>query len=732
MLNKKRFRNKVISVITALIVCVMQISFLFNIPVSASAPASSYSLLFEDHFSGTSLNTNNWVCRTGDVFGGINRQENVWVGSDSDSNTNLHMDFKYEDFNNDGTAEYTGGGVISRKNFGYGYYEVRAKLYGASKGLHQSFWTMGTSNSVDVNSGLAPANNQVLEIDGFEVDSATPNTIGTNSHYYIPSHVSNGSANHSIDTTNWFVMGYEWLPGRINFYINNSLVRTITLSQYYAPQNVWLTALATVTGFGGAVPPNAGAQMQVDYFRFYGKKTEGNLIGNNGFEYSYSTPNDQNPIGWIETGDNTESSYINTDYYDGGYSLKHSSAASYNVTTKQILNYIPNSNYKLTAWVKSSGGQTEATMKATGYGGTDLSVNIPELGTWTQITIDNINVTNNNAVISFVSNAAASQWILVDKVEFIDKSEFLPETIVLDNGDSGYTEYGTWYNSGLLGYLGSSTRYGATVLGNYAKWTPTIKKAGEYDVYIYKVVNASNSDPNAIIEVADMNGYTTTYLDYTTGSSGWVYLGKYNFNAGTAGYIKNTLNTSLKYPRADSVKLVPRQIFVDKFEAGYANFTTSNGSWSISEWNGSNTLDQSSASSEGYAYAGDISWNNYDFEATIVPTYNTGFIGLLGRYQDSNNFYHFRFNKTGNTVDLVKKVNGSWTTLGSQSFTATTNTAYVMKMEFDGSSIKCYVDGFLKFNVTDSSLSSGRIGFRAYNTSGKFDNISVLSNNQLS
>lgn len=166
-------------------------------------------MAFEEHFSGTSLDATNWFYRTGDAWGGTNRAENVWVEADADGNSNLHIDFKYEDINNDGTSEYTGGGIISRKNFVYGYYEVRAKLYGATKGLHQSFWTMGTSNSSDVNNGLMPAKNQVLEMDGFEVDSTSSGTLSTNSHYYIPTHVSNGSANHSIYTTNWFVMGYE-------------------------------------------------------------------------------------------------------------------------------------------------------------------------------------------------------------------------------------------------------------------------------------------------------------------------------------------------------------------------------------------------------------------------------------------------------------------------------------------------------------------------------------------
>lgn len=45
----------------------------------------------------------------------------------------------------------------------------------------------------------------------------------------------------------------------------------------------------------------------------------------------------------------------------------------------------------------------------------------------------------------------------------------------------------------------------------------------------------------------------TQYSDYSTGTIGWVNLGRYNFKAGTDGYLRNLLNTKEKCARADAV-----------------------------------------------------------------------------------------------------------------------------------------------------------------------------------
>ena len=399
--------------------------------VAFAAPSSSsFTLLYEDNFDGTSLDTGDWVYReTGLYAGGYNRRQNVSV-----SGGLLHIAFKKEDINGDGVAnEYTGGGIITAQNFGYGYYEARVKLAGGVNGFHQSFWQMGlpfgdgAAPGYDalINSGVLPYFNRTIEIDGFEQNSNNAGYAASNGHYYLPAVSHIGAQSHSVDTTSWFVMGYEWLPGQVKFYVNGNLVRTMSFSTLYGQSNFWLSGLANskYSGTLGNVP--AGTEMQVDYFRFYASNQIGvNRITNGGFEYNNSSMDLNYPMGWLEYAATDSSKVFKDATYarTGAAVLWHTNTSSnYTVTTKQNVESIPNGTYKLTAWIKSSGGQTSALMRVLNHGGTEMITSIPTSAGWTQITIDDISVTSNKALIAFSSVALAGQWIKVDDVVFAQK-----------------------------------------------------------------------------------------------------------------------------------------------------------------------------------------------------------------------------------------------------------------------------------------------------------------------
>lgn len=522
-------------------------------------PSQNYTLSFYEDFDGNKLNTSEWNYRTDKKLGGVNLPQNVRV-----QDSKLFIDFKYEDYDSDGTYDYTGGGILSKRNFGYGYYEVKAKLYGGSAGFHQSFWTCGSADPYDVANGITPALNTATEIDGFEVDSIRPSRPYQTVHDW-----SMGSENHvaysggitPIDTTQWFTAGYEWLPGKVNFYYNGILSASVSFDEAYMPQTVWLTGLPTPESetWGGATPPPEGAAMQVEYFKYYSTKVNATISGNSSFEYQQvsSASEDtaaiaQRPRGWIETGDDTASYVTQSDARTGSCSLLHSSSSDYSVTTKENLTNIPNGTYDLTAWVKSSGGQTQAVMKAGGFGGTDSTVQIPATNTWTQISIPNIEVTNHSLSIQFISDASANQWILVDDVELFEKPVLTSTgSILIDNGDSGYTEQGSWLTSNLKGYQNSSARY-STAVGDYAQWTPNIQTNQNYEVYLYRIIH-SNSDTNAQISVNHADGISEQSIDFTQGNEGWYYLGTYPLEAGS--YVRNTASDYAS--RADAVVFIP-------------------------------------------------------------------------------------------------------------------------------------------------------------------------------
>lgn len=120
----------------------------------------------------------------------------------------------------------------------------------------------------------------------------------------------------------------------------------------------------------------------------------------------------------------------------------------------------------------------------------------------------------------------------------------------------GYSETGTWSDSTLTGWtVASPTRYSACgVAGNTATWRPNLRAAGSYQVFYYKVA-ASNSDPATRLDVTHDGTVSTTTVNGTSGSSGWVSLGTYSFPSGTSGSVKLTSSGS-GCARADAVRFL--------------------------------------------------------------------------------------------------------------------------------------------------------------------------------
>jgi hypothetical protein len=81
----------------------------------------------------------------------------------------------------------------------------------------------------------------------------------------------------------------------------------------------------------------------------------------------------------------------------------------------------------------------------------------------------------------------------------------------------------------------------------------------------------------------------------------------------------------------------------------------------------------------------------------------------------ADTFYWFRHNPSTNNWELIKRVAGANTTLGTFNDTGfTTGVTRVGKLSAVGTAIKCYVDGTQQISVTDSAISSaGKAGVLA-------------------
>lgn len=89
-------------------------------------------------------------------------------------------------------------------------------------------------------------------------------------------------------------------------------------------------------------------------------------------------------------------------------------AVSGNKTVYQALS-VPNGTYRLSVWVKSSGGQSKCNLYAKGFGGKDMTAALNSaMPQWTQKKIEGIKVTGGKIEFGISQTGTASQWINAD------------------------------------------------------------------------------------------------------------------------------------------------------------------------------------------------------------------------------------------------------------------------------------------------------------------------------
>jgi beta-glucanase (GH16 family) len=111
-----------------------------------STPSAKYVLQWSDNFAGGVLDVTKWNYRTGGHMNVALRQQH-FAGQ-----------------------EFTGGGIVSKASFRYGYFQVKAKTT-TNPGWHSAFWMFAGSGATTYASGA------FTEIDDFEIDSGAPDVI---------------------------------------------------------------------------------------------------------------------------------------------------------------------------------------------------------------------------------------------------------------------------------------------------------------------------------------------------------------------------------------------------------------------------------------------------------------------------------------------------------------------------------------------------------------------------
>lgn len=239
--------------------------------VEDSSSLVDYQLAWADEFEGRALDRERWDYRTDRKHWSAQKPENIEV-----SGGTLKLHLRKEDA---GDKRYTGGGVISKAAFRYGFYEARLKVPPGA-GWHTSFWMMRHGGK----GGTGP-NGARQEIDVIENDSIRKTSYGVNVHRWGDGHVAFGGR--SVRTpdlsADFHVFGCEFTPTTVKFFFDGRLVQTVdvtravkrdgtTLAFPHGDQNVWLTSIASHLGGTKAVDDALlPAVAEFDYVRFFSR-----------------------------------------------------------------------------------------------------------------------------------------------------------------------------------------------------------------------------------------------------------------------------------------------------------------------------------------------------------------------------------------------------------------------------------------------------------------------------
>jgi hypothetical protein len=392
---KKKLAHLVILVIT------------INLYAQNPPPNKGYELLYEDNFDGDTLNTNDWAYRVGRRTGGgyingVNLKKNVNLKDGA-----LRIAVKHEII--DGQYENTGGGVISKLNFGYGYYECLSKPFMAGTGVHTSFWQASSLRE----------NNNIFEIDSYEIDSKSK--MGCNNLYVhlktkearVP-WVHRAQVPYVADKDGWILDAYEYTPNGVIFYDDGKIVAKAEWEGLTAQQAIWLTALNGVGKVDTAALPG---ESLFKYFRYYAKDYPGiNLLPNGNFEYNQDAVNSNKPIAWTPSGDTSSINIVKGNSARDQYKLKISSDKNFDASIQQKLEFIRNGEYILTAKVRSSCKVGTAKMSLNGI---EYEVLIPKTKKWKHIELNGVKISNNEAIISITAKGGPDDWIEIDDINFM-------------------------------------------------------------------------------------------------------------------------------------------------------------------------------------------------------------------------------------------------------------------------------------------------------------------------
>lgn len=232
---------------------------------------TTFSLVWSDEFTGTTLNRNNWNVEVNDFGGGNNelqyytdRPDNIQI-----TGGQLNLIAKRENY---GTRQYTSGRINSSGLAGvlYGRISVRARIP-VGQGIWPAAWMLPTDWAYGgwPNSG---------EIDIMEALGHEPNKVYGTIHYANPNYTYN-SRSYTKPSGNFsdgfHVYEVAWTPTRINFLVDSVQIHSIPFQGRPFDRRFHMVLNLAVGGNWPGSPNGTTvfpATYSIDYVRMYGSQ----------------------------------------------------------------------------------------------------------------------------------------------------------------------------------------------------------------------------------------------------------------------------------------------------------------------------------------------------------------------------------------------------------------------------------------------------------------------------
>lgn len=246
-----------------------------------------WTLVFSDEFNGTSLDTSKWITCYDDYYNttydgctNSGNSERQWYKSAnvSVSGGTAKLQAQAETVTGwnwvGGWAQsynytsgmlstgHTVGSTTNKQTMEYGYYEARVKLP-TGQGLWPAFWLRDETD-----------NSWPPEIDILEVRGQNPTSMVTNYFWGSCCSPPNIPIAYTVAnmSTEFHTIGLNWQAGKLDWYFDDVLVRSVASANVTSQQLELVLNLAV----GGSFPGNIDGStpfpsiMEIDYVRVYG------------------------------------------------------------------------------------------------------------------------------------------------------------------------------------------------------------------------------------------------------------------------------------------------------------------------------------------------------------------------------------------------------------------------------------------------------------------------------